>query len=133
MYETVASNTEDGFVNRNCENVGPESIYNIADFGNIKLFSEAYSKRFNSLCKQYGKILSHQSDRDLPQTHFNSNYTMITRENANKIMGLLIVYLIIFASEEGFEIDKEVGEKTTADYNHLIELMLMFENFCKYH
>ena len=36
---------------------------------------------------------------------------MITRKNANEMMGLLIVYLIIFASEEGFEIDKELGEK----------------------
>ena len=98
--ETVASSIEDGFVNRVCENVVSESVYNITDFGNIKLFAETYSKRFNALCKQYRKIFSHQSDRGLPRTHFTSNYTMITRKNANEMMGLLIVYLIIFAREE---------------------------------
>ena len=40
---------------------------------------------------------------------------------------------MMFASEEGFEIDKELGWKTTADYIRLIELMLMFEIFCKYY
>lgn len=110
-----------------------DEAYKETDFSNVKLFSEAYAKRFNILCKQFGKILSWQSDRDLPRTHFSSNYTMVTRKNANEMAGLLIVYLIVFASEEGVRIDSDLGERTTADYIHLIELMLMLENFCKYH
>ena len=31
----------------------------------------------------------------------------------------------------GFDFDKELEGKTTAEYFHLIELMWMFENFCK--
>ena len=129
----TAYTTDDASSISESEPIGSEVVYNITDYSNIKLFSESYSKRFDILCEQYGKILSWQSDRNLPQTHFNSNYTMITRKNANEMMGLLIVYLIIFASEEGYEIDKELGEKTTAEYIHLIELILMFESFCKYH
>ena len=48
------------------------------------------------------------------------------------MVGLLIVYLIMFASEEGLNIDKALGEKNTAEYIHLIELLLMLENFCKF-
>ena len=109
-----------------------EYFHSSNEFGNLKLFSESYAKRFDSLSKQYGKLLSWQSDRDLPRTYFNSNYTLITRKNANEMVGLLIVYLIMFASEEGLNIDKELGEKTTAEYIHLIELMLMMDNFCKF-
>ena len=119
--------------NSESDNDVPGDSYQETDFSNLKLFSELYAKRFNRICKQYGKILTWQSDRELPRTHFSSNYTMVTRKNANEMVGLLIVYLMIFASEEGIRIDSELGERTTADYIHLIELMLMMEHFCKYH
>jgi hypothetical protein len=46
--------------------------------------------------------------------------------------GLILVYLIVFCSEEGMEnLDKQFGEERCSAYVHLFELLLLLENFCK--
>jgi hypothetical protein len=97
----------------------------------LGVFSDTYCKRFDFLARKYGCYLMHQSDRNLPRTHFNTNYTSTGYKNANEVTGILIVYLIIFGSSEGETLDKGLGDKRSAQYLHLFELMLLLEYFCK--
>jgi hypothetical protein len=94
-------------------------------------FPEAYCSSFDILCRRYGKMMMHQSDRSLPRTHFYSSYTTVTRKNASEMSGILLVYLMVFNSNEGLSnIDKQLGTGRTTKFIHLFELMLMMENFC---
>ena len=96
------------------------------------VFSTIYSKRFDELARQYGKLLMHQSDRELPRTHFQTNYTSKTRKNSSEMTGILIVILIVFSSNEGLiEIDNKLHECKTSQFIHLIEIMLLLEVFCQ--
>ena len=93
---------------------------------------ESYAKRFDTLTRKYGRYLMHQSNRDLPRTHFYTNYTSIGYKNASELSGMIIVFLMVFSTKEGEEkLDENLGEERTSDYIHLFELMLMLENFCK--
>ena len=103
-----------------------------SELGNYNVFSKGYEERFENLCKKYGKILQHQSDRNLPRTFFNSRYMTITRKNGHEMAGLILVYLMIFSSTEGIEtIDRELGTDRCGAYIHVFELLLMMESFCK--
>ena len=94
-------------------------------------FSEKYCTRFDGICRTYGKMMMHQSDRSLQRTHFYSSYTSVTRKNASEMSGILLVYLMVFNSNEGDgNIDEQLGTGRTKNFIHLFELMLMFENFC---
>ena len=94
-------------------------------------FPEAYCSNFDQLCRFYGKMLMHQSDRNLSRTHFYSSYVSTARKNANEMSGILLVYLMVFNSSEGLvNIDRQLGEGRTGDFIELIELMLMLENCC---
>ena len=94
-------------------------------------FSESYCRVFDKLSRHYGKMMMHQSDRDIPRTHFYSSYVSIARKNASEMSGILLVYLMVLNSSEGqFKIDEQLGEGRTANFIEVIELMLMLESFC---
>jgi hypothetical protein len=95
------------------------------------VFGTNYCKSIDILAKRYGFYLQHQSDRNLPRTHFNSNYTSVSYKNANEMSGIFIVFLMLFSTTEGVNLDKVLGNKRSAQYIHLFELMLMLEYFCK--
>jgi hypothetical protein len=60
-----------------------------------------------------------------------SNYTSATRKNANEMTGVLLAILIVFTSKEGEDnLDKQMEEIRTANFIHLLEIMLLLENFC---
>jgi hypothetical protein len=102
------------------------------DLGRLNVFSVKYEARFEQLCKQYGKMLQHQSDRSLPRTYFNTKYMSVTRKNGHEMAGLILVFLIIFASSEGQQtINLELGSNRCAAYLQVLELLLMLESFCK--
>ena len=101
------------------------------EFSSKNVFSQNYSKHFDDLAKQYGLYLSHQSDRDLPRTHINTNYTTITRKNANEMAGILITILIVLTTDEGTNnLDKIMAGLQTAKFIQLFEILLLLENFC---
>lgn len=114
---------------RECEDyMAPNS----SELGQYNVFSKGYEEKFENLCKKYGKLLQHQSDRNLPRTYFNSRYMATTRKNGHEMAGLILVYLIIFSSTEGIErIDQELGPDRCGAYIHVFELLLMMESFCK--
>ena len=68
------------------------------------VFPVSYHERFESLCKKYGKMLEHQSDRNKPRTHFNSSYMTHTKKNGHEMSGLILVYLIVFAQMKEWRI-----------------------------
>jgi Plavaka transposase len=96
------------------------------------VFSEKYSNRFETICQQYGKMLQHQSDRNLPRTYFHSKYLAVTKKNGHEMAGLILVFLIIFLTDEGQHyLDREIGPQRCAAFIHVFELLLMLESFCK--
>lgn len=106
----------------------PEASEN---YSRNKVFSQVYCKHFDKCARTYGKLLSRQSDRDLPRTYFNTNYTSATLKNASEMSGVLIVFLVIFASKEGNYIDEQLGSDRASAFMHVLELMLLLETFCK--
>jgi hypothetical protein len=95
------------------------------------VFGDTYCLRFDPLCRDYGKMLMHQSARDLPRTHFNSSYSTIAKKNSNEMSGILLVYLFVFNSSESKDnIDEKLGEGRTTKWIQVIESMLLLEHFC---
>ena len=97
-----------------------------------RVFTDKYGKSFDRITRRYGKHLMHQSNRELPRTHFYTNYTSTGYKNASELSGMLIVFLMVFSTKEGEGmIDNILGEERTSQWIHLFELLLMLENFCK--
>ena len=100
-------------------------------FSTRSAFSDSYCREFDHLCRHYGKLMMHQSDRSFPRTHFYSSYVTVARKNASEMSGILLIYLIVLNSSEGqFKIDAQLGEGRTSNFIQIIELMLMLESFC---
>ncbi len=111
-----------------------ESIFQETDieFSGRNVFNKNYTKRFEELSIKYGKYLAHQSDRSLPRTHINTNYTTSTRKNASEMSGVLLVILIIFLTDEGTEnLDENMALIEAAKFIKTLELLLLLEMFCK--
>ena len=74
----------------------------------------------------------HQSDRTLPRTHINTNYTITTRKNASEMSGVLLVILIVFLTDEGEKhLDEAMAEIGSTKFIKLLELLLLLEVFCQ--
>ena len=99
--------------------------------GHFKVFSERYKKEIDAKARKYGKMLSRQSDRNLPRTHFFTNYTTCSHKTASEMTGLLIVFLVLFSTKEGEKIDCLLEEGRTSAFMAVFELMLLLETFCK--
>ena len=96
------------------------------------VFGSKYCKYFDNIARTYGFLLMHQSDRNLPRTHFQTNYTSVGYKNANEMSGIFIVILMVFASIEGENLDRSLSNERSSQYIHLFEIMLLTENFCKH-
>jgi hypothetical protein len=113
-------------------NDNEENETNTIEYSFRNVFSKKYTKRFEEICLQYGKSLSHQSDRSLPRTHINTNYTTTTRKNANEMTGLLLVILIIFLTDEGVQkLDEAMSRYQAAKFIKVLELLILLDNFCR--
>jgi len=101
------------------------------------VFGPQYRDRFERLCKKYGAILQHQSDRDLPRTKMYSKYTSKCCKNGHEMAGLFITFLMIFCSDEENKLSKDnsLGKDRASAFIHVFELMLLLEHFAqsKYH
>ena len=95
------------------------------------VFTNAYANDINILAKQIGYMLMHQSDRNLPRTHFSTNYTSVSQKTANEMSGIFIVFLMVLSTSEGKVLDEILGKHRAAQYIKVFEVMLMLEHFCK--
>jgi hypothetical protein len=127
--------------NEELNNESDDSDYSInSDYANWNdsvelsshgVFTESYTKQIDKVAKRIGSLLMHQSDRDLPRTHFSTNYTSVSLKTANEMSGIFIVFLMVFSSSEGSILDSKLGNKRSAQYIRVFEVMLMMEQFCK--
>jgi len=63
------------------------------------------AKRLNTLASEFGRLLSHQSDRDMPKTKFSAGIHR-GKLMAKECAGIILVLLITIKSPKGQEIMK---------------------------
>jgi hypothetical protein len=94
--------------------------------------SSTLAQDINGLCKMYGKLLSHQSDRDLPYTNFAKGIQK-GRLMAKQFRGVLLVMAAVVRSESGRKFlmkRRKFGkENGLRDWSLLLELMLEWEAY----
>lgn len=94
-------------------------------------FSESVKEEMNNLSKKLGRILQHQSDRDLPRCYFSSGFTTNAKINAHEQEGILLVMLVLMCSYKGYTYQKAMGWWRYNAWVELIELMLTLEEWMK--
>ena len=86
----------------------------------------------DGLCQQYGEFFTHQSDRDLPATHFGRGIRK-GKLMAKQYRGVLLVMAAVLRSTMGrqrLKKRKQFGkEKGLQDWRMLVELLLEWEAF----
>ena len=86
----------------------------------------------DGLCQQYGEFFTHQSDRDLPHTHFGRGIRK-GKLMAKQYRGVLLVMAAVLRSTMGRKRlmkKKQFGkEKGLQDWRLLVELLLEWEAF----
>ena len=86
----------------------------------------------NGLAQMYGKLLTHQSDRDLPHTNFSKGIQR-GKLMAKQYRGVLLVMASVLASTKGRQLlikRRRFGkEEGLRDWTLLVELLLEWEAF----
>lgn len=94
--------------------------------------SSALAENMDGLAKLYGKLISRQSDRDLPNTNFNKGIRK-GKLMAKQYRGVLLNMAAILACTKGrkmlFANKKFGGSRGLKDWTLLVELMLEWEAF----
>ena len=98
------------------------------NLGKCKVFGPNDQLKIDKKFCMVEKMLSRQSDRTLPIPHFHSTYTMVTK-NGHGMGGLLLTFWIEMISELKFDFDERLNTKFAHSYVHVIELILMLEEF----
>jgi hypothetical protein len=97
------------------------------------VMSDAMKIEIDVIAKTYGRMLQHQSDRNLPRTYFANGISSETKKSAHEQQGVLLLLLIILCSKEGDLFDKKMGKPRCGSFIALIEQMLLFEEWIKGH
>jgi hypothetical protein len=97
------------------------------------VFSESRKKEFDVLAYLYGSCLQRQSDRNLPRTFFPTGVCGDQKRKGHEMPGVILIYLLIFLSQDGELYENKIGSKLLANYIHLFEMILMMEQFLKQH
>lgn len=131
--EDVYDEIEDEIVDENEDSLESEDLNwnDSVELSTHGVFTISYANHINKLAKQIGYMLMHQSDRNLPRTHFSTNYTSVSQKTANEMSGIFIVFLMVLSTSEGKELDINLGNERAAQYIRVFEVMLMLEHFCK--
>jgi outer membrane cobalamin receptor len=69
------------------------------------VFTEAVKQEFDSLCKIYGRLLQHQSDRQYDRAYFCSGITSNAQKRGHEQTTVVLLCLIIFVSKHGAQFD----------------------------
>ena len=90
------------------------------------------ARDINALSRQYGILFAHQSERDLPRTHF-PNGIHKGKKQAKEYRGVLLLLLVILRSTKGQNMLKRKPrfrkDATVRDWIMLVELLLMWETY----
>ena len=92
------------------------------------------SSEINALAKEFGHLLSRQSDRDMPKTKF-SNGIREGKLMAKEYTGILLCLLIVLRSKKGKSLVRQMkkffGEDRLDNWILLIETLLEWEEWMK--
>ena len=95
----------------------------------------ALAEEINALAMIYGKLLSHQADRDLPKTTFNKGI-MKGKIQAKEFSGVLLIIALVLQSHKGRTLlstrrRSKFGGGKLDDWVMLVETLLEWEAFLK--
>jgi hypothetical protein len=86
------------------EPVPNNDYYNAPDKPQLSqnaIFTDAVKAVVDRYAKAYGRLLQHQSDRDLPRTFFPQGITHNSKKAASENLGVLVLLLVILCSSYG--------------------------------
>ena len=95
------------------------------------VFSDNRKKEFDVLVDIYGSRLQRQSDRNLPRTHFPKGVCADQKRKGHKMSGVILTILIVLLSYNGDAFETKMGSLLFANYVHLMEIILMLEQFLR--
>jgi hypothetical protein len=106
------------------------------DKSSLNVFNDKESDALNILARKYGKLLTQQSDRNLPRTYFPSGITGDKKKNGHEMQGVILNILFIFLSVEFTRLRDqfgglEIGTKRIGQWILLLERLIMVEEFLK--
>jgi len=96
------------------------------------VFSQGFVNQIDEMTK--GALLSRQSDRNLPRTKFSQGITTDAKLRGHEESGaLLVILLMLSLTRTSLHIinKQTLNEERAAAYIHLIESMLMMEQWTK--
>jgi hypothetical protein len=96
------------------------------------VFSQGFVNQIDEMTK--GALLSRQSDRNLPRTKFSQGITTDAKLRGHEESGaLLVILLMLSLTRTSFHIvhKQKLNKERAAAYIHLIESMLMIEQWTK--
>ena len=92
------------------------------------------AKEIDALARQFGELLSRQSDRNLPKTKFN-NGIIGGKLTAKEYTGVLLILLTLLKSKEGRKLARKKGlfkkDQVIYDWCLLLETLLTWEAWLK--
>ena len=77
------------------------------------VFTDKIKAVFDDYARQYGRILSHQSDRQFSRAYFPSGITSNAKKNGHEEQSVLLLSLLIFVSQMGDTFDRAIDLKTS--------------------
>jgi hypothetical protein len=106
----------------------------------LDVFSPQYREHVESSLRIVGKSLAHQSDPDLPRTHFTNEYLPSTtgkkrkednhtgKKSAHEMRGVMLTILCFILLQEHKEaLERKIGEDILAGYVLVFELTMLYE------
>jgi hypothetical protein len=95
------------------------------------IFTDSVKAVVDRYAKAYGRLLQHQSDRDLPRTFFPQGITQNSKKAASENLGVLVLLLVILCSSYGDELDSAFGPQRRGQFIHMIETTMMIDNYMR--
>ena len=101
-------------------------------FNHFNVFDDFVCDQMDERCKEYGRLLQKQSDRDLPRTYFSAGIASKTKKNGHEMQGVIILILVFLVSSQ-FDslLENKFDLERLGDLIHMLEFLIMFEEFMK--
>ena len=88
----------------------------------------------DQICGQYGALLPHQSERNLPRTKFGCLISAGKKLNAHEYQGVLLILLLSLCCDKGhwnLHFYSNVPEVMIRDFIWILQLLMQWEEFMK--
>ena len=93
------------------------------------IFTETVSAQVDVWAKCFGRLLTHQSDRECDRAFFANGISSSAKKNGCEERCVLLLTLLVMCSSEGETLDKKYSEKKISSFVFVLSQLLMLENF----